>query len=89
MKFKKNTSCTKTAIKEIPKQKLKSKKELKKISKQVNFSRKYYFLFIKNQNCHSDCIYDGVERSTCCTLQYFTINKIAYKCFTKILYLKD
>ena len=89
MKFLKNTLCAKTAIKKISKQKLKSKKELKRINKQVNFSRKYYFLFIKNQNCHSDCIYDGVERSTCCTLQYFTINKIAYKCFTKILNLKD
>ena len=33
MKFKKNTSCTKTAVKKISKQKLKSKKELKKNNK--------------------------------------------------------
>ena len=37
-----------------------------------------------DQNCHSDCTYDGMECSTCCTLKYGNINKGVYRCLIKI-----
>ena len=42
--------------------KLKIKTKLKKNNLRNNL------FFLTAQNCHSDCIYDGMEGSTCCTL---------------------
>ena len=36
--------------------------------KQNNFFYKTVSFFKEDQNCHSDCTYDGMKRNTCCII---------------------
>ena len=65
------------------------KKKILENRNKLIFLKKYYFLFIADQNCHIDCTYNWVGRNTYCTLQYCTINEGVYRCLTKILNLED
>ena len=70
MKWEKNENKVKKfhSGPELP-QKLKFKEKIRKNKKiKRNYFFKKQFFSIANQNCHSDCTYDGMERSTCCTL---------------------
>ena len=56
----------------LPLKKLKTKTKILKRYKENIFFKKQ-FSFVVDQNYYSDCIYNRIEDSTCCTLWYYTI----------------
>ena len=58
----------KIKLKNLKKTKPKIKKKSEKKKKQTSFLKKQ-LLIHSNQNCHNDCTYYGIERSTCPTLE--------------------
>ena len=60
-------------VAKLPLKKLKTETKIKKKLKKLKIRSKLIFLkniifFIADQNCHSDCTYNRMERSTCSKL---------------------